>query len=136
MSKKMFADMSNEELCAIISNLKSQLVEARFKMSSGELTKFNVFKQIRKSIARIFSELNNRGFNATLSLDNVILYDIKNPKNKPVVISAKKIKEIIAKQQVEAKKKLATKSTKQTAEKAKPAAKEIIKQEPAKEVKK
>lgn len=142
MSKKLFADMSNEELCAIISNLKAQLVEARFKMSSGELTKVNVISQIRKSIARIFSELTNRGYSASLSMDSVVLYDLKNTKNKPIIVSGKKIKEIIAKQQLEAKKKITkasgSKVEKPTNEKTtnktkKNSAKKI---EPAKEVKK
>ena len=110
MSKNVFAKMSNEELCAIIFNLKSQLVEARFKMSSGELSKVNVFSQIRKSIACIFTELTNRGYNATICMNDVILYDIKNTKNKPVVIKNKKIKEIIANQQSHAMKKNAKKT--------------------------
>lgn len=136
MSKKLFADMSNEELCAIISNLKTQLVEARFKMSSGELTKVNVFSQIRKSIARIFSELTNRGYSASLSSDSVILYDLKNTKNKPIIVSGKKIKEIIAKQQLEAKKKIAVaKPTKvETINQTKKIS--VMKEEHAKEVKK
>ncbi|MBQ6970092.1 50S ribosomal protein L29 [bacterium] len=136
MSKKLFADMSNEELCAIISNLKTQLVEARFKMSSGELTKVNVFSQIRKSIARIFSELTNRGYSASLSTDSVILYDLKNTKNKPIIVSGKKIKEIIAKQQLEAKKKIAVaKPTKvETINQTKKIS--VMKEEHAKEVKK
>lgn len=136
MSKKLFADMSNEELCAIISNLKTQLVEARFKMSSGELTKVNVFSQIRKSIARIFSELTNRGYSASLSTDSVILYDLKNTKNKPIIVSGKKIKEIITKQQLEAKKKIAVaKPTKvETINQTKKIS--VMKEEHAKEVKK
>lgn len=136
MSKKLFADMSNEELCAIISNLKTQLVEARFKMSSGELTKVNVFSQIRKSIARIFSELTNRGYSASLSSDSVILYDLKNTKNKPIIVSGKKIKEIIAKQQLEAKKKIAVaKPTKvETINQTKKIS--VMKEEHVKEVKK
>ena len=136
MSKKLFADMSNEELCAIISNLKTQLVEARFKMSSGELTKVNVFSQIRKSIARIFSELTNRGYSASLSTDSVILYDLKNTKNKPIIVSGKKIKEIITKQQLEAKKKIAVaKPTKvETVNQTKKNS--VMKEEHAKEVKK
>ena len=141
MSKNVFANMSNEELCAIISNLKSQLVEARFKMSSGDLTKVNVFTQIRKSIARVFGELTNRGFNVSISMDNVVLYDLKNTRNKPIVVSGKKIKEIIAKQQADAKKKLAKVTTVKpenaTINKTKQVAKKVpINEEPAKEVKK
>lgn len=125
---KEFKDMSNEELCAVAARLKFQLVEARFKMSSGELEKVNVVNQIRKTIAKIFTELTNRGFKVSIGVHGVTMYDIKT--NKPLPLDVKKLQELMAKEDA---KKPAAK-----AKEAKPAAKakEVKPEAKAKEVKK
>lgn len=116
--QKEFAKMSNEELCAIAARLKFQLVEARFKMSSGEIEKVNVVSQIRKTIARIFTELTNRGYKVSIGSHGVTMYDIAKG-NKPVALDPKKLQELMDKDEKE--KKQAKKPA------AKPAAKEIKK---------
>jgi len=93
---KQFEKMSNEELCAIAAKLKFQLVEARFKMSSGEIEKISVIKEIRKTIARIFTELSNRGFKVSIGAHGIAMYDINN-KNKPIQLDTKKINELMTK---------------------------------------
>lgn len=128
--QKEFAKMSNEELCAIAARLKFQLVEARFKMSSGELDKVNVINQIRKTIARIFTELTNRGYKVSIGSHGVTMYEIAKG-NKPVPLDPKKLQEFMEKDEKDDKKKKPAAK----AEEKKPAAKEV-KKEAAKEVKK
>ena len=130
--QKEFAKMSNEELCAIAARLKFQLVEARFKMSSGELEKVNVVSQIRKTIARIFTELTNRGYKVSIGSHGVTMYDIAKG-NKPVSLDQKKLQALMNKDEKDTKK--AKKPAAKSAEKEKPAAKEV-KKPAAKEVKK
>ena len=97
MNKKLlnkeFDQMSNEQLCAIAVRLKFQLLEARFKISTGEIAKVSVVNQIRKTIAKIFTELTNRGYKVSIGSHGVFLYDLKT--NKPQVIDTKKIQELI-----------------------------------------
>ena len=102
--QKEFAKMSNEELCAIAARLKFQLVEARFKMSSGELDKVNVVNQIRKTIARIFTELTNRGYKVSIGSHGVTMYEIAKG-NKPVPLDPKKLQEFMEKDEKDNKKK-------------------------------
>ncbi|MCQ3908051.1 MAG: 50S ribosomal protein L29 [Mycoplasmoidaceae bacterium] len=128
--QKEFAKMSNEELCAIAARLKFQLVEARFKMSSGELEKVNVINQIRKTIARIFTELTNRGYKVSIGSHGITMYEIAKG-NKPVPLDPKKLQEFMEKDEKDNKKKKPAAK----AEEKKPAAKEV-KKEAAKEVKK
>lgn len=133
LQQKEFAKMSNEELCAIAARLKFQLVEARFKMSSGELEKVNVVKQIRNTIARIFTELTNRGYKVSIGSHGVTMYDIaKN--NKPIPLDPKKLQQFMEQEEKNDTKKQAKPAAKAEA-KEKPAAKEV-KKEAAKEVKK
>jgi len=122
---KEFKDMSNEELAAIAARLKFQLVEARFKMSSGELEKLNVVKDIRRTIAKIFTELTNRGFKVSIGVHGVTMYDIKT--NKPSPLDPKKLQELMNKESKDTKKKAEAKPAKAEttkAPKAKPEAKE------------
>ena len=88
-----FKEMSNEQLCVIIARLKFQLVEARFKISTGEIIKISVINQIRKTIAKIFTELTNRGYKISVGSHGVVLYDLKT--NKPQTIDTKKIQQMI-----------------------------------------
>lgn len=131
MSKKLqnkeFEKMSNEELCAIAARLKFQLVEARFKMSSGELDKPSVIKEIRKTIAKIFTELTNRGYKVSIGSHGVTMYDLKN-KMKPIALDPKKLNQLMNKDQKDKKKPAEKKETKQTAEKPKATIKEKTKE--------
>lgn len=79
---------TNEQLCALLAQLKTKLLEAKFKMSSGELEKLNLLKQIRKMIAQILTELTIRGFKVGLTSYGVVLYD---KKNQPTIINDKQI---------------------------------------------
>lgn len=125
--QKEFAKMSNEELCAIAARLKFQLVEARFKMSSGELEKINVVNQIRKTIARIFTELTNRGYKVSIGSHGVTMYDIAN-KNKPISLDPKKLQQLMDKEEKDTKKQAKKPEAKAEAKpKAKPVAKEVKK---------
>lgn len=133
MSKKLqnkeFEKMSNEELCAIAARLKFQLVEARFKMSSGELEKPSVIKEIRKTIAKIFTELTNRGFKVSIGSHGVTMYDLKN-KMKPIALDPKKLNQLMNKDQKDKKKPAEEKKeTKKPAEKPKATIKEKTKKE-------
>lgn len=132
MSKKLqnkeFEKMSNEELCAIAARLKFQLVEARFKMSSGELEKPSVIKEIRKTIAKIFTELTNRGFKVSIGSHGVTMYDLKN-KMKPIALDPKKLNQLMNKDQKDKKKPAEKKETKKPAEKPKATIKEKTKKE-------
>lgn len=114
--------MSNEELCAIAAKLKFQLVEARFKMTSGELDKVNVVKQIRKTIAKIFTELTNRGYKVSIGSHGVTMYEIAKG-NKPTPLDPKKLQEFMNKEDEDNKKKKTTKAKVEE----KPAAKEVKK---------
>lgn len=130
--QKEFAKMSNEELCAIAAKLKFQLVEARFKMSSGELEKVNVINQIRKTIARIFTELTNRGYKVSIGSHGVTMYEIAKG-NKPVSLDPKKLQQFMDKEEKNNKKKeivdKSASSKNQAVEVKKPAAKEIKKED-------
>ena len=79
---------TNEQLCALLAQLKTKLLEAKFKMSSGELEKLNLLKQMRKMIAQILTELTIRGFKACLTSYGVVLYD---KKNQPTIVNDKQI---------------------------------------------
>lgn len=85
---------TNEQLCALLAQLKMKLLEAKFKMSSGELEKLNLLKQMRKMIAQILTELTIRGFKACLTSYGVILYD---KKNQPTIINDEKLTQILKK---------------------------------------
>ncbi len=79
---------TNEQLCALLAQLKTKLLEAKFKMSSGELEKLDLLKQMRKMIAQILTELTIRGFKACLTSYGVVLYD---KKNQPTIVNDKQI---------------------------------------------
>ena len=100
---------TNEQLCALLAQLKMKLLEAKFKMSSGELEKINLLKQMRKMIAQILTELTIRGFKACLTSYGVVLYD---KKNQPTIINDDKLtsvlKKIIPNTQDKGQKKLAS----------------------------
>lgn len=51
---------TNDELAEIVSRLKGQLLEIRFKVANGEQDKFHVIKEIRRTIAVALTILNER----------------------------------------------------------------------------
>lgn len=51
---------TNDELAEIVTKLKSQLLEIRFSAASGETSKANNSAEIRKTIARALTILNER----------------------------------------------------------------------------
>ena len=53
---------TNEELTEIVSKLKLQLLEIRFSASSGETEKQGNASEIRKTIARALTIINEREF--------------------------------------------------------------------------
>lgn len=55
---------TNEELTDIVSKLKMQLVEIRFSVTSGETEKLANASEIRKTIARALTIINEREFMA------------------------------------------------------------------------
>lgn len=128
---KEFAKMPNEELCAIALRLKSQLVEARFKMASGEIEKISVVKQIRKTIAKVFTELTNRGYKVSIGAHGVTMYEIAT--GKAHSLDPKTLDKFNTKDTKEEKK--APKAEEKAKEVKKEAAKEV-KKPAAKEIKK
>ena len=71
---------SNEEICALIARLNSQLLESRFKMAVGEVEKTHLLSQIRKTIARCMYMLNTRGFTISVGSHGIYLIDKKTNK--------------------------------------------------------
>ena len=53
---------TNAELTEIVSKLKMQLVEIRFSVTSGETEKLANAAEIRKTIARALTIINDREF--------------------------------------------------------------------------
>lgn len=96
MSKE-FANKTNEELCALVARLKFQLLEARFRMATGEIEKLNVISDVKKTIARILTELTLRGFKVTIGAHGIALYDLKT--NQVKIINNAQIEAINQKEQ-------------------------------------
>lgn len=55
---------TNEELTSIVSKLKMQLLEIRFNATSGETEKMGNASEIKKTIARALTIINEREFEA------------------------------------------------------------------------
>lgn len=53
---------TNEELTDIVSKLKTQLIEIKFSVTSGETEKLANASEIRKTIARALTIINEREF--------------------------------------------------------------------------
>ena len=68
---------TNDELCALITRLNSQLLESRFKMAVGEVEKTHIIQKIRKTIARCMYILSTRGFNITIGSHGIYLINKK-----------------------------------------------------------
>ena len=104
---------ANDELCALITRLNSQLLESRFKMAVGEVEKTHIIQKIRKTIARCMYILNTRGFNITIGSHGIYLIDKKNNKSANIT---EKVQKILSQSEAETKKSAKAKSNKQDVE--------------------
>ena len=111
---------SNEEICALIVKLKSQLLESRFKMAMGEVSKTHVLPNIRNTIARCMYIIYTRGFKVTTGTHGIYLIDIKTNK---ITDLTKKVQAALRNEEVAAEKADAAKKAK-TAEETKKRAEE------------
>ena len=82
---------TNDELCALITRLNSQLLESRFKIAVGEVDKTHVISQIRKTIARCMFILNQRGYDISIGSHGVYTIDKKTNKVQNVTQKVQKI---------------------------------------------
>ena len=92
---------TNDELCALITRLNSQLLESRFKMAVGEVDKTHVIPQIRKTIARCMFILNQRGYDVAIGSHGVYTIDKKTHKVQNVT---QKVQNILTKPTIASKK--------------------------------
>jgi large subunit ribosomal protein L29 len=83
MNKELRAK-TNEELCSLIMRLKLQLLESRFRMASGELEKTNTLPEIRKTIARSLTILNERGIKPTIGTHGITMHNLKTNEVKSI----------------------------------------------------
>ena len=112
---------TNDELCALITRLNSQLLESRFKMAVGEIDKTHVISQIRKTIARCMFILNQRGYDIAIGSHGVYTIDKKTHKVQNVTKNVQKIlTEPTAASKKETKKEEAKKPTTTKVKKDKP----------------
>lgn len=54
---------TNEELCDLVIKCKEQLLQIRFNIANGEAEKLHTIKEIKKTIARSLTILNERNSN-------------------------------------------------------------------------
>jgi large subunit ribosomal protein L29 len=83
MNKELRAK-TNEELCSLIMRLKLQLLESRFRMASGELEKTNTLPEIRKTIARSLTILNERGIKLSIGTHGITMRNTKTNEVKSI----------------------------------------------------
>ncbi|MBP5256878.1 MAG: 50S ribosomal protein L29 [Mycoplasma sp.] len=113
---------TNDELCALITRLNSQLLESRFKMAVGEIDKTHIIQQIRKTIARCMFIVNQRGYDISIGSHGVYFIDKKNHKVENMTNKIQKIlsepinasKKALQKQETKTQKLEAKSTTKQT----------------------
>lgn len=128
---------TNDELCALITRLNSQLLESRFKMAVGEVEKTHTIQHIRKTIARCMYILNTRGYNITIGSHGIYLISKKDNKSENIT---NKVQKILSQSEAEAKKaaKVETKKPVEAEVEAKKETKKEVKKEaktPAKSTK-
>ena len=119
---------TNDELCALITRLNSQLLESRFKIAVGEVDKTHVISQIRKTIARCMFILNQRGYDISIGSHGVYTIDKKTNKVQNVT---QKVQKILSEPETTSKKEEPKKPATAKAKKDKPA----TAKKPAKEAK-
>lgn len=89
MNKELRAK-SNEELAALVVRLKMQLLESRFRMASGELEKLHAIKEIRRTIARALTILNERSVDLSIGTHGVTMYNLKTKEVKSITNDVEK----------------------------------------------
>lgn len=70
MSNSITSDLrkkTNDELASIVVKLKAQLLELRFSMANGEAENLHTIKEIKKTIARSLTILNERDIAVSLN---------------------------------------------------------------------
>ena len=77
---------TNEELTDIISKLKTQLLEIRLSVSNGETEKLANASEIRKTIARALTIINEREFLKNEKNTSVLEQDKPNKKQQSKVV--------------------------------------------------
>ncbi len=82
---------TNDELCALITRLNSQLLESRFKVAVGEVDKTHVIKQIRKTIARCMFIISQRGYDISIGSHGVYFINKKDHKIEDVTKKVQKV---------------------------------------------
>ena len=107
---------TNDELCALITRLNSQLLESRFKMAVGEVDKTRVISQIRKTIARCMFILNQRGYDISIGSHGVYTIDKKTNKVQNVT---QKVQKILSEPETTSKKETKKEEPKKPAKEAK-----------------
>ncbi|MDR0739474.1 MAG: 50S ribosomal protein L29 [Mycoplasmataceae bacterium] len=75
---------TNEELCSLIMRLKLQLLESRFRMASGELEKTHTLPEIRKTIARALTILNERQIKLSIGTHGITMRNLKTNEVKSI----------------------------------------------------
>ena len=123
---------TNDELCALITRLNSQLLESRFKMAVGEVDKTHVISQIRKTIARCMFILNQRGYDISIGSHGVYTIDKKTNKVQNVT---KKVQKILSEPETTSKKETKKEEPKKPATAKAKKDKPATAKKPAKEVK-
>ena len=108
---------TNDELCALITRLNSQLLESRFKMAVGEVDKTHVISQIRKTIARCMFILNQRGYDISIGSHGVYTIDKKTNKVQNVT---QKVQKILSEPETASKKEAKKEEPKTTSKKEEP----------------
>ncbi|MDR0752523.1 MAG: 50S ribosomal protein L29 [Mycoplasmataceae bacterium] len=83
MSKKnqTIIDMNkktNEELATMVFQLKLQLMEYRFKKTSGEFKNTHIIKEAKTIIAQALTVLKSRNIEITIGSHGLAMYDRKN----------------------------------------------------------
>ncbi|MDR0985503.1 MAG: 50S ribosomal protein L29 [Mycoplasmataceae bacterium] len=91
---KELKQKTNEELCSLIMRLKLQLLEARFKMASGELEKVNQLQEIRKTIARAMTILTQRHIDLTIGTHGITMYNRETKEVKSITDSVQQALQI------------------------------------------
>ncbi|MDR2653700.1 MAG: 50S ribosomal protein L29 [Mycoplasmataceae bacterium] len=82
---------TNEELAILAFQLKTQLVEFRFKKNTGEFKKTHIVSETRKMIAQILTVLKSRDVDISISSCGLMMYDRKNNKVVPLSKQAQEV---------------------------------------------
>lgn len=99
---KEFKELNKKEtieVCALIVRFNSQLLEARFKMATGEMSKTHLIQRIRHNLARCLYIMKTRGYKVSVGSHGIYLIDEKTNK---ITDYTKKVNEFMASEQAKA----------------------------------